>query len=350
LSGLIYQVTGQYEKAVEESKEAIELDPDFAIGYDILVYSQESLGHLEEAENTLQRASERRLEIPWFLLHQYRIAFLKADTAGMERVAAHAQGSGADELANQEAFASAYIGQLRQGRRMSQRAAGLARQNAERETAVLWETGVALREAFFGNLPAARRGAMAALDNSKDREVEYGAAFALALSGDSARSQTLANDLESRFPEDTSVRFNYLPTVRALLALNHDEPSKAIEMLQITAPYELGVPPSSIHGFFGALYPIYVRGEAYLSAHQSAEAAAEFQKILDHRGIVVSDPIGALAHLQLGRAYAMHGHLQSEGRLSGLPHTLERRRPRRSHLETSGSGICTTAVTPAPKL
>jgi hypothetical protein len=114
----------------------------------------------------------------------------------------------------------------------------------------------------------------------------------------------------SRWPlqgigEDTGVRFSYLPAIRARLALNHGEPSKAIELLQTAVPYELGAPRSSIHGNFGALYPIYVRGEAYLAARQGAEAAVEFQKILDHRGIVGSDPIGALAHLQLGRAFAM---------------------------------------------
>ena len=149
---------------------------------------------------------------------------------------------------------------------------------------------------------------MAALELSKGRDVEYGAAFALALSGDSSRSQTLTNDLEKRFPEDTAVRFSYLPVLRALLGLNHGEHSKAIELLQIAVPYELGAPPSSFFGFFGALYPVYVRGQAYLAAHQGAEAATEFQKILDHRGIVVSDPIGALAHLQLGRAFALSGN------------------------------------------
>ncbi len=148
---------------------------------------------------------------------------------------------------------------------------------------------------------------MAALKLFKGRDVEYGAAFALALSGDSSRSETLADDLERRFPEDTAVRFSYLPALRAVLALKHGEPAKAIELLQIAVPYELGAPPSSFFGFFGALYPVYVRGQGYLAAHQGAEAATEFQKILDHRGIVVSDPIGALAHLQLGRAYAVRG-------------------------------------------
>jgi eukaryotic-like serine/threonine-protein kinase len=120
-------------------------------------------------------------------------------------------------------------------------------------------------------------------------------------------SQTLANDLERRFPQDTLVKFSYMPTLRALLALNYSKPSNAIELLQVAGPYELGFPGSDSVGFIGALYPIYVRGEAYLAAHEGAEAAAEFQKILDHRGIVVSDPIGALARLQLGRAFALSG-------------------------------------------
>jgi tetratricopeptide (TPR) repeat protein len=160
---------------------------------------------------------------------------------------------------------------------------------------------------MFGNASEARRSATAALELARDREVEYGAAFALALSGDSSRSQLLANDLEKQFPEDTSVRFSYLPSLRGLLALNRGEPAKAIELLQVAAPNELAEPRSSIQGFFGALYPIYVRGEAYLAARQGGKAAVEFQKILDHRGIVVSDPVGALAHLQLGRAYALSG-------------------------------------------
>jgi tetratricopeptide (TPR) repeat protein len=309
LGGMIYPVFGQYEKAVEESKKAIDLDPDFAISYADLAYSYEYLDRLGEAEKTLQRASERKLENPDFLIQGYDLAFLKADKAGMERAVALAQGKSGveDGVSDHEAFALAYSGYMQQAGRMSQRAAELAQQAAQAERAALYETGAALWEGFFENAPAARRSAIAALELSHDREVEYGAAFALALSGDFSRSQTLANDLERRFPEDTSVRFSYLPALRALLALKRSEPAKAIELLQIAAPHELGAPRSSFHGFFGALYPVYVRGEAYLAARQGAEAAGEFQKILDHRGIVVSDPVGALAHLQLGRAFALSG-------------------------------------------
>jgi tetratricopeptide (TPR) repeat protein len=212
-----------------------------------------------------------------------------------------------DLIADNQASVLAFSGHLQQARAMSRRASDLAQQAGQREEAALYETAAALREALFGNAPEAKRGAKAALALSKDREVEYGAAFALAIAGDSSESQNRTNDLEKRFGEDTSVRSAYVPELRALAALNHSDPSKAIELLQIAVPYELGTPRSTIHGFFGALYPIYVRGLAYLAAHQGTEAAEQFQKILDHRGIVISDPIGALAHLQLGRALALSG-------------------------------------------
>jgi eukaryotic-like serine/threonine-protein kinase len=309
LAGMIYPVLGRYETAVREARKMVELDPDFAIGYNNLALAYTALDRLGEAENTLQIASERKLEIPDLLVDQYEIAFLKGDQAGMERVAALGQGKSGTEdvISNQEAFALAYTGHLHQARRKSQRAVDLAQQSSEQERSALFDTGAALREAFFGNASAARQGARAALKLSRGRDVEYGAAFILALSGDSSLSQIFVDDLDERFPEDTAVKFNYLPALRGLLALNHSEPAKAIELLQIAAPYEMGSPPSTFFGFFGSAYPVYVRGEAYLAAHQGPEAVVEFQKILDHRGILVGDPIGALAHLQLGRAYAMQG-------------------------------------------
>jgi tetratricopeptide (TPR) repeat protein len=309
LSGFIYPASGNYEKAVEEAGKAIQLDPDGAIGYAILGANDVALDRLGDAENALRIASDRKLENPLYLVLRYDIAFLHADKEKMNRAVALAQGkSGAEDwISDHEAFVLAYSGHLREARRMSQHAANLAQQSSHQERAALFVTGATLWEAMFGNASEARKSATAALELAKDREVEYGAAFALALSGDSSRSQLLANDLEKQFPEDTSVRFSYLPSLRGLLALDRGEPAKAIELLQVAAPNELAEPRSSIQGFFGALYPIYVRGEAYLAARQGGKAAVEFQKILDHRGIVVSDPVGALAHLQLGRAYALSG-------------------------------------------
>ena len=302
----ISQEVGKYEESIEESQKAIGLDPDFTPGYVNLAWAYVFLDHPEEAEKTLQRASERKLEIPELLVLRYYMSFLQGDQAGMKRAAALSQEKpGAEDwVSDEEASVQAYSGRLRDARRMSRRAMDLARQADQRERVAMYEAGEAVREAFFGNVPEARRSAMAAMDLSKGRDVEYGAAFALTLSGDSSRSQTLANDLEKRFPEDTLVRFTYLPVLRALFALRSGEPTGAIEVLQIAVPYDLAI-PGSWSSFFGNLYPVYARGEACLALHQGAEAATEFQKILDHRGIVSSDPIGALSHLQLGRSYAM---------------------------------------------
>jgi tetratricopeptide (TPR) repeat protein len=163
-------------------------------------------------------------------------------------------------------------------------------------------------EAFCGNAAEAKRNAMAALDLSKGRDVEYAGALALALSGDTSRPQLLAEDLEKRFPEDTFAKFTYVPVLRALLALERGKPAEAVERLQTAVRYELAVNGLNFsHFYLGGLHSAYVRGEAFIAAHKYAEAAAELQKILDHRGIVGLDPIGALAHLQLGRVFALSG-------------------------------------------
>ncbi len=309
LSGFASQGSGKYQEAIEEGKKAISLDPDFIPGYGNIASAYLYLGRPGEAEKILQQASERKLEIPDYILFRYYIAFLKGDQAGMEREAAlgEAHPGAQDWMLHAESLTLARSGQLQRAREMSRRAVDLAQQAGQRERAAVFVTGAAVWEALFGNLPAARQKAREALELSKGRDVEYGVALALAVSGDSSRAQTLANDLEKRFPEDTSVQFSYLPTLRALFALNRGEPSHAIELLQTAVPYELAVPGVDYYFFFGGLYPAHVRGEAYLAAHRGAEAAAEFQKILDHRGIVVSDPIGARARLQLGRTYTLSG-------------------------------------------
>jgi eukaryotic-like serine/threonine-protein kinase len=305
LSGYPNKAAGRYQQAVVEAEKAIEADPDFAIAYYNLGVNNLYLGRIEEAENVLRRAAGRGLEIDELLMLEYDIAFAKGDRAGMERTAERArERSGGDTWAsNKEAFAAAYMGRLQTATILTQRAVDQAILEGQSERAGLWDAGASLREAFFGNATIAAKSATTALDRSHNREVVFGAALALASSGDSARAQALATDLERRFAEDTIVRFGYLPVVRAQILINRGEASKAIEQLQVSAPYELGSPRL----LFGALYPVYVRGEAYLAMHQGAEAAIQFQRILDHRGIVGSDPIGALAHLQLARAAALTG-------------------------------------------
>jgi eukaryotic-like serine/threonine-protein kinase len=305
LSGYPNKAAGRYEQAVAEARKAIEFDPDFAMAYFNLGINNVYLNRPEEAENALHRAVGRGLDIDEFSMLQHDIAFLKGDQAGMEREASRArERSGAEAwISNKVAFALAYSGHLQEARILSQRAVDQATQEHQTERGALWQAGEALREAFFEQAPEARKRAAAALKLSNDREAKYGAALAFAVSGDSSRAQTLADDLERRFPEDTVVRFSYLPVLRARIALNRGDSARAIEMLQAATPYELG----SSRGLFGALYPIYMRGEAHLAAHEGPEAATEFQRILDHRGVVGSDPIGALAHLQLGRAQALSG-------------------------------------------
>jgi hypothetical protein len=163
-------------------------------------------------------------------------------------------------------------------------------------------------EAVCGNAAEAKKNAIAALELSNGRDVEYAAGLALALSRDASQSQPLANDLEKRFPEDTFAKFTYVPVLRALSALERGRPTDSVERLHIALSYELAVNGLNFNqSYMGGLHSAYVRGEALLAGHRYAEAAAEFQKILDHRGIVGADPIGALAHLQLGRAFVLSG-------------------------------------------
>ena len=201
----------------------------------------------------------------------------------------------------------ARAGQLRDARRMSSMAVEIAQRAGRRERAGLFESGRAVWEAFYGNAAAARQSASKALEFGRGRDVDYAAAFALALSGDLAQSRDLAEGLAREFPEATFVQYMYRPTLGALFALNARDPAAAIQALQIASRYDLALGGVGFVGRFGGLYPIYVRGLAYLEAGQPAEAVAEFQRILDHRGIVLVDPMDALARLQLARALALSG-------------------------------------------
>ncbi len=309
LSGYINKGRGRYEEALTEARRANELDPDFAIMHYNIAVNQAYLNRLVESEETLRRAHARGLEIDEFVMLDYDLAFLRGDEAGMEREAARARRRpGAENwISNREAFALAYAGQLHEATRKTRRAVEQALQAEQRERAGLWEAGGAVRQALFGHAAEAREEAKAALVLSRNSEVEYGAALALAFSGDDSKARALADDLEKRFPEDTTVRFSYLPVLRARLAMNDGKPQEALNVLDAAGAFELGLPRSSVSGSFGALYPIYLRGDAYLALNKGEQAAAEFRRVLDHRGIVVSDPIGALARLQLARAFALSG-------------------------------------------
>ncbi len=308
LAGAVYPLIGANEKVVEHAKEGIRLRPDFPIPYAFQMFGYISLNRLEDAKVTYKQALERKLFSQFFPLAVYQIAFLENDALGMARqVAASAGKPGIEnELEENEADTAAYSGHLRQAREFSRRAIDSAERAGEKETVAIYTAIAALREALFGNLAEARRLSTQALELTGGIDSKYGAALALAYAGEDARAHALAADLAKTFPEGTLVQFNYLPALRARLALNQGKPAEAIEDLRAAAPNDLGQTTYTPFGWT-AMYPVYVRGEAYLGAHQGEEAAAEFQKILENRGLVLNEPIRALAHLQLGRALAMSG-------------------------------------------
>ena len=234
---------------------------------------------------------------------------MKGDNEQMDRAVALAKGKRLAEhwVTNSQALVQARSGHAQLARRLSSRAVDLALQEGGREAAATYQSAAAVWEGLYGNANEARTKATAALALTNGRDVEYASALALGLAGDSSRSEALADDLDKRFPEDTFVRFTYLPVLRALSALHRGQPTESVERLQTALHYELAVNGLSVELYLGGLHSAYVRGEALVAAHQYAEAAAEFQKILDHRGIVGADPIGALAHLQLGRTFALAG-------------------------------------------
>ncbi|MGO9261812.1 MAG: protein kinase domain-containing protein [Bryobacteraceae bacterium] len=300
------QLLGKYEKSVEDAQKAVALDPDFPPAFNNLAWAYIQLNRLPEAENTIRQATGRKVPGEYPLM-RFPIAFLRGDQAGMLREAAQSEGNAqfGDQILNNESKVLAYSGRLPEARRKSRQAVDATRRAAHKqERAAMWEAVAAVREAFFGNAREARQHAAAALDFSRGRPVEYGAALALALVGDTAQSQAVAKDLE-KASEDTYAQFVDLPTLRALWALSQGDSANALEALQIAAPYEMGV--GSAGGEFGVLYPAYVRGQAYLVAGRAADAAAEFQKILDWPGLVGVDPVGALARLQSGKAFALSG-------------------------------------------
>jgi tetratricopeptide (TPR) repeat protein len=198
-----------------------------------------------------------------------------------------------------------YAGRAREARGILSRAITEAEMGSQHERAALWQASAAVRESWLGNSSQALRDARAAMESVPSRDVQYAAALAFGMAGDEASTEELATKLQREYPLDTCVQFSYLPVLRAKLALNKGDALSAIEALQVAAPYEDGITASVASGLFGAMYPVYLRGEAYLAEKQGKKAALEFQRILAHPGIVVTDPVGALARLQLARAWSM---------------------------------------------
>ena len=304
--GFISTDLGNWEKALEEFREAVRLEPNNAVNYLDLGIAYTTLNRLEEAEAVYKQAEERKLQNEGLLQNRYWLAFLKGSAAQMAQFVSTAMGKpGAEDLLlAAQADTEGWYGKLKNAHELTGQAMDSAQHNDAKETAAGYQAEAALREVESGNREQARAEANAAVKLAPNRDVRAMAALALARAGDTAAAEKLAAELDKTFPLDTLVQRYWLPTIRAAVALGRKDPNRAIELLKVASRIELGA-PTEVAIF---LCPIYMRGEAYLMLHDGSRAAAEFQKFIDHRGVVANFPWGALARLGLARAYALQGH------------------------------------------
>ncbi len=305
--GNVYSSWGQYELAVEEYRESLRLAPDNIDPHDNLINSLLALQRFDEARQVIQQALARNLDSD--LLHNalYGLAFLGADSAAMAEQ--QQWFAGKPEFENEglslASDTDAYAGHLSKARGLTKQSVDSAIRADSKENGAIWQENAALREAAFRNDAEARQAVADGLKlDSKSQGVELEAALALAMASDTARAESLVQDLNKRFPLDSQMQALWLSAIRAQLALDRKNPAAALDELQMAAgPMELG--QISFVANLSCLYPTYIRGEVYLAAGQSYDAAAEFQKILDHSGIVWNCWTGALAHLGVARANAL---------------------------------------------
>jgi serine/threonine protein kinase/Flp pilus assembly protein TadD len=302
--GNIYFAVGQYEKALLQFQEALRLEPDNVNGYTNLAVTYIDLNRFDEARELLQQAQSLRLENVSLLVNLYVLAFFRGDAVEMQRQVAAAKGKLGleDALTALQSDTEAYNGHFEKARELTRLAEDTARRRGDPETAASYRAEAAMREAEVGHGALARQDVAAALTMSANRNVRIQAALALARTGETARARAMAGDLQKEASTNTILNSYWLPTIRATAEINQDNASSAIQLLQTASPYELGNPQP-----LGNLYPVYVRGLAYLSARQGTAAAAEFQRLVDHVGIVQNFLLGSLAHLGLARAYALAG-------------------------------------------
>ena len=299
-----YTSMGDYPKANAAALEALKINPGSGNNVVNLALSYLWIGQFDQSKTTIQESRAHNVDSPWIPLVLYNVYFLERDPAGMQQQVAGATGKPGvdDQILFLESETATYNGEFAKSRELTRGAADSAQRASQKEAAAEYQSHSAVREALAGEMPSAKQDAQTAL--AAGRQAEGFSAIALGLAGDSAQAERLAADLGKRFSEDTIVKFDYLPMIQAAIALHSGDGKRAIDALAASAPYELGETNPS---FTFALYPVYLRGEAYLAAKQGAPAANEFQKILDHAGVVANEPLGALAHLGLGRAYTLAG-------------------------------------------
>ncbi|HXT27238.1 MAG TPA: protein kinase [Candidatus Eisenbacteria bacterium] len=300
--GVLYQNLGQYEKALAQFKQALKLNPNDVLSYGNLASVLVNLNRVKEARSASEEALAKKLDSTDLRIAMYLLAFLQSDDETMQKTVAWAAERPEDQslMLYYQADTAAYSGQLTKAREFSHQCIAAAEIAGRKERAAGCEGAEALREALFGNGAEARKYAASARTHSNARDVEFVAALSFALVGEKEKAVETADLLKSRYPEDTVAKFNYLPTIYAAIALDDNDPARAIEFLKVATPDELGLAGGTSYSTY--MYPVYVRGLAYLAAKQGDAAATEFEKILNWPGVVANEPIGALAHLQLARA------------------------------------------------
>jgi eukaryotic-like serine/threonine-protein kinase len=303
-----YAALGEWDKALTETLEANRLSPDNGIPYGNLVECYCRLNRFGEGKASYQRAMARNLDVPDLHSFRYGIAFLEGDGTEMQHQVDSANNKPGleDVLLSYQSDTLAFSGQLRNARKLSQRAVESADRAGEKETAAKRELNAALREVEFGNIREARLHASTALAMSPTRSPQVLAALVLARTGDTERAQMIADELQKQNPLNTKIKLYWLPCIRAAIEISRKNPSKAVDILNTAAPLELGVPGPQ-PGIGVLLYPAYLRAQAELMLDQGRAAADEYQKFVDHRTMVVNSPLGALARVGLARAYAMNG-------------------------------------------
>jgi serine/threonine protein kinase/Flp pilus assembly protein TadD len=302
--GFLYANLGQYEKAIEETEAALRLEPTRS-SYGNLASLYIVVNRLKDARQTIQQAQQKSFDDFILRANLYDLSFLSGDTAEMERDMAWAAGrpNEEDQMLNLHADTQAYYGRLGQARDLARRASDSAVRSDAKETGAQWLVYEGLREAELGNVAAARQAVARALALAPGRDVRVLSALALARSGETAQSKSILAALQKSEPTNTYLKVYWFPAIEASIAMAQQVPDRAVVALEPSLPYELGSPPPGN----ATMYPAYIRGLAYLAQRNGSAAATEFQKFLDHPGIIQNFLLGSLAHLQLGRAYALSG-------------------------------------------
>jgi eukaryotic-like serine/threonine-protein kinase len=302
-----YMYLGAYEKALAETREVLRLKPDDGFAYNHVALIDLALNRFAEAKAAIEQAAAHKFEGTFLHYSRYQAAFLDRDTAGMQQEVTWAKGKpGAEDiLLSTQSDSEVYYGKLGKAREFSRRAVDSAQTNNRKDPAAIWQINAALREAEFGTPKQARPSIAAALALSQFRDIKVIAALALARAGDSNRAASLADEIAKAYSSDTLIQKFWLVTTRASIEINRGNPARAAELLEKAVPYDLAAAYTDL--VVGTMYPVYVRGQVYLLLHRGHEASAEFQKIIDRRGFVMNFPLGALAHLGLGRAHALSG-------------------------------------------